>query len=250
MHNNNNNLKSCVNDFIDQLNSIENEYSKNEKYFVTGSFFSKLFQIGIIGFGLNTYCRINHHNDKNNRKTLIDTTDALAVGSTLLDIGLGYLKNNLDEKCHDNIRDYYSIYSVNLSKLADKDAIHDSTLAYNQFLRRKIESNTFILPDFLKYLEQCISNLTKRLFNKSFSFKEIINFFDSNNKIPTLITFSQSALCAYQNLPSAAQFKLVIIFTFFVVCFHVVHFYKIYTSQCDLKQNIHKFKESIKSYAN
>ena len=28
MHNNNNNnLKSCVNDFIDELNSVENEYS-------------------------------------------------------------------------------------------------------------------------------------------------------------------------------------------------------------------------------
>ena len=74
--------------------------------------------------------------------------------------------------------------------------------------------------------------------------------FDSNNKIPTLITLSQSALYGYQNLPSVVQFKLVIIFTCFVVCFHVVHLFKIYAGQCDLKQNIHKFKESIKSYAN
>ena len=184
---------------------------------------------------------------------MLDTTDALAVGSTFLDIGLGILKNKSDEKCHDNIRDYYSIYSGNLSKLRNSDAtdaIHDSTLAYNQFLRRKIQSNTSILPDFLKYLEECISNLTKRLFNKSFSFKEITGFFDSNNKIPTLITLSQSALYGYQNLPSVVQFKLVIIFTCFVVCFHVVHLFKIYAGQCDLKQNIHKFKESIKSYAN
>lgn len=249
MHNNNNNnLKSCVNDFIDELNSVENEYSKNEKCFIRGSFISKAIQIiGIIG---NTYCRIEHHNDKSNRKTLLDTTDAFVVGFTLFDIGLGYLKNNSDKKCHDNIRDHYSIYSGKLSKLNNKDAIHDSTLAYNQFLRQKIESNTFILPDFLKYIEECISNLTKRLFNKSFCFEEIIKFFDSNNKFPTLITFSQSALCAYQNLASVAQFKLVIIFTCFVVCFHVVHICKIYTSQCDLKQNIHKFKESIKSYVN